>query len=73
MPKHLARVKPFIVGSDSAKDFLHVGADILRNRGRALDAVAETCKAVGVDGNLVTSRFPPDMPVWMPAILERLR
>jgi protease I len=27
---------------------------------------------VVVDGNLVTSRFPPDMPVWLPAILKQL-
>jgi len=27
---------------------------------------------VVVDGNLVTSRFPPDMPAWLPAILEQL-
>lgn len=27
---------------------------------------------VVVDGNLVTSRFPPDMPVWIPAILKQL-
>ncbi len=27
---------------------------------------------VVVDGNLVTSRFPPDMPVWLPAILKKL-
>jgi len=39
-------VKPFIVGSDSAKNFLHVGADILRKKGKALDAVEDTCKAV---------------------------
>lgn len=24
-----------------------------------------------VDGNLVTSRFPADIPVWMPAVIER--
>ena len=27
---------------------------------------------VVVDGNLVTSRFSPDMPVWMPAVLKLL-
>jgi len=27
---------------------------------------------VVVDGNLVTSRFPPDMPAWLPAILKQL-
>ena len=27
---------------------------------------------VVVDGNLVTSRIPPDMPVWMPAVLKLL-
>jgi beta-aspartyl-peptidase (threonine type) len=39
-------VKPFIVGSDSAKNFLHFGTQILKKKGRALDAVEETCKAV---------------------------
>ncbi len=29
-------------------------------------------ESVVVDGNLVTSRFPPDMPVWLPAILKHL-
>ena len=28
---------------------------------------------VVVDGNLVTSRFPADMPVWLPAILKMLK
>jgi protease I len=27
---------------------------------------------VVIDGSLVTSRVPPDMPLWMPAILEQL-
>jgi protease I len=27
---------------------------------------------VVIDGNLVTSRFPPDMPVWLPTILRQL-
>jgi protease I len=27
---------------------------------------------VVVDGNLVTSRFPPDLPAWLPAILKLL-
>ena len=39
-------VKPFIVGSDSAKDFLQIGVKILNSNGTALDAVEETCKAV---------------------------
>jgi len=39
-------VKPFIVGSNSAGSFLQVGARILREKGSALDAVEETCRAV---------------------------
>lgn len=39
-------VKPFIMGSDSAKDFLQIGVKILRENGTALDAVEQTCRAV---------------------------
>jgi beta-aspartyl-peptidase (threonine type) len=39
-------VKPFIMGSDSAKDFLQIGIKILRVKGIALDAVEQTCRAV---------------------------
>ncbi|MCW4013792.1 MAG: type 1 glutamine amidotransferase [Candidatus Bathyarchaeota archaeon] len=30
-----------------------------------------TNEALVVDGNLVTSRYPADIPVWMPAVLEK--
>lgn len=39
-------VKPFIIGSDSAKDFLHVGLNILKRNGNSLDAVEQTCRVV---------------------------
>ena len=39
-------VKPFIMGSDSAKDFLQIGVKILQENGTALDAVEQTCRAV---------------------------
>lgn len=39
-------VNPFIMGSDSAKDFLQIGLKILRENRSALDAVEETCRAV---------------------------
>ena len=38
--------KPFIMGSDSAKDFLQIGIKILREKGSALDAAEQTCRAV---------------------------
>lgn len=28
-------------------------------------------EALVVDGNLVTSRFPADIPIWMPAVIEK--
>jgi beta-aspartyl-peptidase (threonine type) len=37
---------PFLVGSDSAQNFLQIGIKILKNNGSILDAVEETCKAV---------------------------
>ena len=30
-----------------------------------------TNEALVVDGNLVTSRYPADIPVWMPAVIEK--
>ena len=39
-------VKPFIMGSESAIDFLELGINILRDNGSALDAVEVTCRAV---------------------------
>ncbi|MCW4048426.1 MAG: isoaspartyl peptidase/L-asparaginase [Candidatus Bathyarchaeota archaeon] len=39
-------VKPFLVGSDSAEHFLHIGAEILRKHGTSLDAVEASCRAV---------------------------
>jgi len=42
----LSMTKPFIMGSDSAKDFLQIGINILRENGTALDAAEKTCRAV---------------------------
>ena len=39
-------VKPFIMGSDSAKTFLTLGIKLLREGKTALDAVEQTCRAV---------------------------
>lgn len=39
-------VKPFIMGSDSAENYLDLGIRILRGKGTALDAVEQTCRAV---------------------------
>ena len=55
--------RAFIVGSNSAGS---VSTDVKNAGGNYLN------EPVVVDGNLVTSRFPPDMPVWLPAILRQL-
>ena len=39
-------VKPFIMGSDSAKNFLEIGIKLIREGKTALDTVEQTCKAV---------------------------
>jgi len=39
-------VKPFIIGTVNARDFLHIGKEILRRGGSALDAVEATVNAV---------------------------
>jgi beta-aspartyl-peptidase (threonine type) len=39
-------VKPFLVGSNSAGGFLHLGAEVLKRGGSALDAVEVTIRAV---------------------------
>ena len=39
-------VKPFIMGSDSAQNFLELGIKILREGKTSLDAVEQTCRAV---------------------------
>ncbi len=44
-------LKPFLVGSDSAQNFLQIGINTLKNNGRILDAVEETCKAVESNSN----------------------
>ena len=39
-------VNPFIMGSDSAENYLGIGIKILRENGVALDAVEQVCRAV---------------------------
>ncbi|MBT3284136.1 N(4)-(beta-N-acetylglucosaminyl)-L-asparaginase [Candidatus Bathyarchaeota archaeon] len=39
-------VKPFLMGSDSAENYLDIGLKILREKGTALDAIEQTCRAV---------------------------
>jgi beta-aspartyl-peptidase (threonine type) len=39
-------VDPFLIGSDSAKDFLPVGTKVLRNGGSAIDAVEAAIRVV---------------------------
>jgi beta-aspartyl-peptidase (threonine type) len=39
-------VNPFIMGSDSAENYLDIGITILRENGVALDAVEQVCRAV---------------------------
>lgn len=39
-------VTPFIMGSDSAENYLGIGIKILRENGLALDAVEQVCRAV---------------------------
>jgi protease I len=43
-----------------------VSTDVKNAGGKYVD------KPVVVDGKLVTSRTPPDMPLWLPAILKQL-
>jgi protease I len=44
-----------------------VSTDVKNAGGQYLD------EPVVTDGNLVTSRFPQDLPVWMPAIIKLLK
>ncbi len=44
-----------------------VATDVKNAGGEYID------KAVVVDGNLVTSRFPPDLPVWCKETLKLLK
>jgi len=39
-------VKPFIIGTRNARDMLHIGAEIMRNGGSAMDAVEAAVNAV---------------------------
>ena len=41
--------RPFLIGSDSAKDFLQIGIDILRKKGPILDAIENSIR--GVESN----------------------
>ena len=53
-------VKPFIIGTRNARDMLHIGAEIMRNGGSAMDAVEATVNAV--------EENPADMSVGLGGI-----
>ena len=44
-------VTPLIMGSDSAKEFLEIGFNILKEKGIALNAVEKTCRAIESNPN----------------------
>ena len=77
-----AKEKGLVVAAICHAVQLLVEADVLRGKTlTCVRSVSTDVKNAGgnyvnepvvVDGNLVTSRFPPDMPVWLPAILKQL-
>ncbi len=74
--------KGFIIGAICHAAQLLIEAEIVKDRTlTCYKSVSTDVKNAGgnyvdepvvIDGNLVTSRFPADMPKWMPAILEKL-
>lgn len=56
-----------IVKGKTLTCYKSVSTDVKNAGGNYVD------EPVVTDGNLVTSRFPADMPVWMQAILEKLK
>ncbi len=76
-----ANKKDLIIGAICHAAQLLVEADIIK--GRKLTCVASVStdvknaggkysdQSLVVDGNLVTSRYPADIPEWMPAVLEK--
>jgi protease I len=77
-----ANEKGLIIGAICHAAQLLIEADIVKNRTiTCYKSVSTDVKNAGgkyvdesvvTDGNLVTSRFPADMPFWMPAILEKI-
>jgi len=77
-----ANSKGLVIGAICHAAQLLIEAEVIKNRKlTCVRSVSTDVKNAGgiyvdepvvVDGNLVTSRFPPDMPLWMPAILEQL-
>lgn len=77
-----ANQKGLVIGAICHAAQLLIEADIVKNRKlTCVRSVSTDVKNAGglyvddpvvIDGSLVTSRVPPDMPVWMPAILEQL-
>ncbi len=71
-----------VIGAICHAAQLLIEADIVRGRRlTCVRSVSTDVKNAGgdyvnepvvVDGNLVTSRYPPDMPVWLPEILKLL-
>ncbi len=87
-PKVLAIAREFFAADKPVAAICHgpqilVSADLLRGRkATAYEAVAPELKAAGadyrdeevvIDGNLITSRKPSDIPAFMRAVRERLR
>ena len=61
-----------LIEADIVKDrtltcYKSVSTDVKNAGGKYVD------ESVVTDENLVTSRFPADMPFWMPAILEKIQ
>lgn len=77
-----ANQKGLVIGAICHAAQLLIEADIVKNRKlTCVRSVSTDVKNAGglyvddpvvIDGSLVTSTFPPDMPLWMPAILEQL-
>jgi protease I len=77
-----ANDKGLIIGAICHGAQLLVESDILK--GRKLTCVKNVStdvknadgiyidKEVVIDGNLVTSRYPPDLPKWLPAIIKQI-
>jgi protease I len=77
-----ANEKGLIIGAICHAAQLLIEAEVVKDRKlTCYKSVSTDVKNAGgnyvdepvvIDGNLVTSRFPADMPKWMPAILEKL-
>jgi protease I len=74
--------KGIVIGAICHAAQLLIEAEVVRGRRlTCVRSVSTDVKNAGglyvdepvvVEGHLVTSRFPPDMPVWMPAVLKQV-